>query len=236
VRLRADSPGVVAPKRNQRAGILALALASALGAPGCALLRKPAPPVQSTATEPDPSVYRRADADRLKLLEHEIERLRADLRVAEETLVAVESGIRGAQTRAEAVSMLAEARIEVGRAAKRAPWRADAVAEAQDKLAEADRQLGAGHIGSAIFFVSRASRIAATLVGEADLVKKAPVTRYVKGSRVNLRSEPNTESPVLAVLPPELPVFPEGHDGEWVLVRTVSGNVGWVHATLLQAP
>jgi hypothetical protein len=226
----------VARKRNQRVGILALALASALWAPGCALLGKPEPPVQEASGEPDASVYRRADADRLMLLEHEIERLRADLRVAEETLVAVESGIRGAQTRAEAVSMLAEARIEVGRAAKRAPWRADSVTEAEAKLEEADRQLAANHIGSAIFFVSRASRIAATLVGEADLVSKAPVTRYVKGSRVNLRSGPNTESPVLAVLPPELPVFPESDAGEWVLVRTVSGKVGWVHATLLQAP
>jgi hypothetical protein len=170
----------------------------------------------------------------MKLLELEIERLRADLRSAEEALVAVESGMRGGQTRAEAVSRLAEARIEVDRAARRAPWRGDAVAEARAKLDEAERELEAGHIGAAVFFVSRASRIAATLVEEAALVEKTPTTRYVNGARVNLRAEPTTESAVVAVLPSELPVFPEADAGEWVLVRTVSGKVGWVHARLLR--
>ena len=219
------------PKR-----IVLLAAAAGILASGCALRGAPRPPPEAELARPeaDLGVYRRADADRMKLLELEIDRLQADLRAAEQALVAVESGMRGGQTRAEAVSMLAEARIEVDRAAMRAPWRAEAVAEARSKLDEADRELGAGHIGSAVFFVSRASRIAATLLAEADLVGKTPTTRYVKGGRVNLRAEPNTESPVVAVLPVELPVFPETDTGEWVLVRTVSGKVGWVHASLLR--
>lgn len=193
----------------------------------------PPPPEPAPVVSPDPSVYRRADADRMRLLELEVDRLQADLRLAEQALVAVESGLRGGQTRAEAVSVLAEARIEVDRAAKRAPWRAESVVEARAKLDEADRELAAGHIGSAVFFVSRASRIAATLLAEAELVGTTPTTRYVKGARVNLRAEPTTESPVVAVLPVQLPVFPEADTGEWVLVRTVSGKVGWVHASLL---
>ena len=85
----------------RRRGLLA-ALLLGLLAGACATAPKEEPPAPAAApSEPDPSVYRRADADRLKLLEHEIERLRADLRAAEETLVAVESGLRGAQTRAE---------------------------------------------------------------------------------------------------------------------------------------
>ena len=221
----------------RRLGLRAALLAAALAA-GCAKPppAPPPPPAVVAPSGPDPSVYRRADADRLKLLESEIERLRADLRAAEETLVAVESGLRGAQTRAEVVSRLAEARIEVDRAARSSPWRPDAVAEARQKLDEADRQLAEGHVGSAIFFVSRASRIAATLRAEADFVSKAPVIRKVGGSRVNLRAEPDTSSDVLAVLPAALPVFPESELGEWVLVRTVGGKVGWIHASLLSAP
>lgn len=215
---------------------LALAAAALVLSPGCALRSgQKAPPPQAGPLEPDASVYRRADADRMKLLELELDRLRADMRAAEEALLAVESGMRGAQSRAEAVSMLAEARIEVDRAAKRAPWRSEVVAEARAKLDEADRELGAGHIGSAVFFVSRASRIAGTLLAEAELVGNTPTTRYVGGARVNLRAEPNTESPVVAVLAVELPVFPEADAGEWVLVRTVSGKVGWVHASLLRS-
>jgi hypothetical protein len=219
----------VHPKR-----ILVLALAAATLGAGCAHAPEPPAEPPSERAEADAAVYRRADADRMKLLELEIERLQADLRAAEQALVAVESGMRGGQTRAEAVSMLAEARIEVDRAGKRAPWRADVVAEAGGKLDEAERELAAGHIGSAVFFVSRASRMAATLLAEAELASKTPTTRYVKGDRVNLRAEPTTESQVVAVLPMELPVFPEADTNEWVLVRTVSGKVGWVHASLLR--
>jgi hypothetical protein len=213
---------------------LALALAAGLWQAACA---HPAPPPAPAPhpSEPSPEVYRRAEEARVKLLEHEIERLNADVAAAEETLVSVESGLRGSQTRTEAVSMLAEARIEVDRAEKRAPWRADAAAEAQEKLEEADRQIAQNHIGSAIFFISRASRIAKNLLAEADLVRKTPGTRFVRSDRVNLRAAPDAGSEVLAVLRAELPVFAEGDEGEWVLVRTVRGDVGWVHASLLRA-
>ena len=191
-------------------------------------------PLPAAPPPPAAEVYRRADADRAAVLEREVERLRADLRAAEETLLAVESGMRGTQRRAEAVSALAEARIQVDRAAQRAPWRRDVAAEARAKLREADRQLAAGHIGSAIFFGSRASRIAATLSAEADLVAAEPNAHAVRGERVNLRAEPNQTSAVLAVLSPRLPVFVEGREGDWALVRTVSGEVGFVRSDLLR--
>jgi hypothetical protein len=223
--------------RSPRCGLLAAVLAGALAGSGCAHRAPPSEqPAPAPAAAADPSVYRRADADRLKLLEAEVERLRADLHAAEQTLVAIESGLRDSQTRAEVVSQLAEARIQVDRGGKRAPWRADSVAEARQKLDEAERQLAEGHVGSAIFFVSRASRVAATLQAEADLVARAPLTRSIRASRVNLRAEPGTDSPVLAVLPADLPVFPEAEHGEWVLIRTVSGKVGWVHTSLLGEP
>jgi Bacterial SH3 domain len=231
-----EPKAVRSPSCARRRTLLAAALAGLLSGSGCARLEPPPEPPPAPAAAPDPSIYRRADADRLKLLEAEVERLRADLRNAEETLMAVESGLREAQTRAEVVSQLAEARIQVDRAAKRAPWRAEAVAEARQKLDEADRQLADGHVGSAIFFVSRASRVAATLQAEADRVASAPLARSIAGSRVNLRAEPDIDSEVLEVLQAELPVFPESELGEWVLIRTVSGKVGWVHASLLAKP
>jgi hypothetical protein len=201
----------------------------------CAHAPPPPPPEPAPATPvADAGVYRRADADRLKLLELEIERLRADLRAAEETLLEVESGLRGAQTRAQAVSRLAEARIAIDRAAERAPWRADAVAEARHELDEADRQLAAGHVSTAVFMVSRAARIAQTLLAESALVAEVDSTRYVRAARVNLRSEPTVDAAVVSVLPKELPVFPEAESGEWLLVRTVTGKVGWVHGPLLR--
>jgi SH3-like domain-containing protein len=41
---------------------------------------------------------------------------------------------------------------------------------------------------------------------------------------------------VIDKLPKSTPVFPESKHQSWTLVRTPSGQVGWVHASLLRAP
>jgi prefoldin subunit 5 len=159
--------------------------------------------------------------------------LRADLRQAEEAMVAIESGLRGFRTRADAVSSLAEGRIAVERASQSVPWRPAEVREAHAKLEEAERQLEAGHSGSAVFFASRARRIAETLSEEADQVARHASTRFVRARRVNVRAGPSTDAQVIGVLSKPTPVFLERREGDWVLVRTTAGPVGWMHGSLL---
>ena len=184
--------------------------------------------------EPGPEVYRRADADRVRLLERENDRLRADVNDAEASLVELESGLRDTHTRAEAVSSIAEARIQVDRAAKQVPWRSDLVSEARQKLDEADRQLGDGRVAAAIFFASRASRITANVLAEGQRTEHNPSTQYVRSARANLRAEPSPDAKVVSVLPSGFPIFPEESRGEWLLVRTPSGQVGWINASLVR--
>jgi SH3-like domain-containing protein len=205
----------------------------ALGLPACALELPswhgaPAEP-QDTA-ELELASYR----ERSAYLEREVERLQQDLRQAEASLVAIESGLRGAHTRADAVSAIAEARISVERAAKQAPWRRAESAEALDKLAEAERQLASGRAASAVFFATRASRIAEALLAEVRQLERHPAARFVAAPRVNLRAGPSTDAPVLEVLHESTPVLPEREEGEWMLVHTLRGPVGWIHAALLR--
>jgi len=181
----------------------------------------------------DDDVYRRAETERAARLAREVEELRGDLRQAEEALVAAESGLRGSYTRADAISRLAEARIRVARARNAAPWRGSQIAEAQEKLEDAERQVAAGHYGAGLFLVYRAERISDALEDEARRVYATPGARFVRSGRVNLRSGPSTDETVLSVLTLGTPVFPETDDSPWVLVRTASGEVGWVHATLI---
>lgn len=183
----------------------------------------------------DVAIYRRAEVDRAAHLEGEVGRLREDLRQAEEALVLAESGLRGSHSRADAVSSLAEARIEIERAAILTPWRWDAIDEARGKLREADSQIQEGHFGAALFFVYRSTRISELLEREARMVRDRPGTRYVRVRRAHLRRGPSTSDPVVGVLTEGTPVFPEREREGWTLVRVSSGSVGWVHQSLLRA-
>jgi hypothetical protein len=230
---------ICGPRRRRGAAFAGIAagLVPLLIFSGCAALdRRSRPAVTDETVDPEnmTEIYARAGIDRAAQLELEVERLRADLREAEEAMVAIESGLRGVHGRADAVSTLAESRIAVERAARNFPWLSERVLEAQQKIEEAERQFQAGHTGSAVFFASRARRIAAALNAEAKRVASVPGTRFIDGQRVNLRAGPSAEDRVLHVLVGGTPVFPERQDGDWVLVLTPSGQRGWVHGSLLR--
>lgn len=209
-----------------------LALGCSLLALGCSHGAQPGPMLPRARSQ-DEAVYRAAQDDRTAHLEREVARLKADLAQAEEAMVTIESGLRGQHTRADAVSSVADARIAVDRAAQAAPWREQDIDEARAKLGEAERQLRTGHSGSALFFASRAARIAEELNAEAAQVSRLPGARFIDANRANLRSGPSTRDEVVSVLSQATPVFPERSEGSWLLVRTPTGPVGWVHDSVL---
>jgi hypothetical protein len=228
--------------RPGRRGALAASLAAALALSGCASLdpwfhaSEDEDPATGVAAR-DAAIYRDAQADRIRTLERENARLRRDVEEAEDAMVAIESGLRGAQTRADVVSALAEARIAAERARAVAAWRERELGDIADKLAEAERQFQAGNPGSAMFFASRARRSADSLSEQARQLGTGPHgTLRVVPPRVNLRSGPSTSDPVLRVLTAATPVVPQRTQGEWMLVRTLDGAAGWLHASLLEAP
>lgn len=227
------SGGLRAPLRV--AGLCAMGLLTACmsPAPRPVPVSVPEPHSEAVCIE-HAEVYEKADEQRTELFEREIVRLRADLFQAEQSIVTIESGLKGSLTRADAVSAVAEARIAVDRAADDAPWRSAEIQGARAKVQEADRQLQEGRIGSAIFFASRSQRVAADLIDEARRVAQADNVRFVSGRRVNLRKGPSTDQRVLSVLLRGEPVFAEREETSWILVRTPAGEVGWVHTPLLR--
>jgi uncharacterized protein YgiM (DUF1202 family) len=178
-------------------------------------------------------LFRKAETDRAEQLELEIQRLQADLETAESALVEVESGLSASNGRADAVSSLAVTRIQVERAASRAPWRADEIAGARQKLEEAERQVDEGRFGAALFFVYRARRVAEGVLDEVEQILGSGKARMIKATRVNLRSGPSTGQRVLAVLPSGTPVIPQASEGDWTLVQVTGGPAGWIHRSLL---
>lgn len=195
----------------------------------------PAPePSEADTDAVDLAVYERAQAERNEFFEREVERLRADLRQAEESIVWLESGLRDAHSRADAVSAVAEAHIGLERVRRSVPWRAERAGEAHRKLDEARRQLEADHVGATIFFASRAQRIVDSLGAEAAQVALWRERRAVRSERVNLRAGPSESHRIVDVLARATPVYPERTLGGWTLVRTPDGRVGWVFSALLE--
>ncbi len=178
---------------------------------------------------------RNASAATIGQLQGEIRRLSSDLEQAEKALITAESSLTGVHTRAQAVRALAEARNEIEEAVIRSPWRRKEADVATRKLEEADRQLEAGHIGASILFASRVRRIASDLSEEARAVRTGKKAKQIGARRVRLRSTASSKGKLVEVLPPHMPVFPEEVHGKWVLVRTLSGRVGWVPTTALEA-
>jgi hypothetical protein len=211
-----------------------------LGLRGPALLATCALLCACSALRPEPEVrvvYQQAETraalERIERLELELERLRADLKAAETALITAESGLKGVHTRADAVSALAEARIQLERAASSTPWRKGELDGAQTKLEEADRQVQLGHFGAAIFFASRAKRVSDALIHESQTAHNSKNTRWIQATRVNMRAGPSTRHGIVAVLLRNTPVFQERIVGDWALVRTPSGHVGWVSRSFL---
>jgi Bacterial SH3 domain len=189
----------------------------------------PAPEVKDTASD----ARVRRDQDRIRALEREVERLKADLNRAENTLVSVESGLRAGHTRADAVSALAEAHIQLNKATRLAPWRTDAIKEAGEKLDLARQNIDSGRFGAAVFFVYRANRIIEELQYESEMIKEHEGVFFINAAQVNIREGPSTDHTILSVLTSGTPVIQVERKDKWVLVRTTAGLVGWVHVSLL---
>lgn len=178
-------------------------------------------------------LIRRAEIEHVHTLEREVARLKMDLVRAENTLIAVESKLRSGYSRATAVSALAEAQIQLNKASRVAPWRLETIGEARDKLDIAQKHIDEEYFGAAVFFVYRANRIVEDLNYEANIVDNSAQAMFINRPKVNLRSGPSTSEDIVKILVQGTPVVREKQKGEWFLVRTLTGTVGWVHRSLL---
>ena len=178
---------------------------------------------------------RRADRARMERLEGDVRRLSTDLQQAERALIAVESKLIGAHTRAQAVRAHAETLSQLEVAAGKAPWLDEETRQARQKLSDADKHIRQSHYGAAILFASRAKRIASDIAAQAEAVRKAQNVSRVRVAVAVVRARPERRSSVVVKLTRGTPVFPEKEEGGWVLVRTPRGQIGWMAGSLLES-
>jgi hypothetical protein len=157
----------VKPDTTQRAEILGR-LATAEGRSAADLARlyaKSAPPPPSPAPSPSADKAPHRDKDNVDLgprlrrseeerrrLEERVSLLQRELEVTETEVVRTKARLQGIETKADASSAIAEARILMGRldARDRAT-----LARCQELLAKAERQLNDNNFGAAVFFARK---------------------------------------------------------------------------------
>ena len=215
---------------QSRLSLFAIAL---LAIAGVACQLPPTFPTGAEVADSPADLERQALEQQIEQLNRTVRRLRRDLTEAEQALVSAESGLSQNVTRADAVSVLAESRILVQRARALAPWRTVVLGEAEAKLEAADLQIREEHFGAAVFFCGRAERLARGLIEEGRATEDFENVSWITGERVNLRSGPSTDHPVVAVLTSQTPVFRQRRARQWALVRTPRGELGWVFESLL---
>jgi len=169
----AAAKDLTAEKSVRAQGLGELAAAEAHCATTLARLSAPAP---TTAKAP-PAEVERVNARAKKLeedsrrLEERIALLLHDLEVTETEIIRTKARLKGIETKAEASSAIAEARILMGRLDAKA--NAAILSMCEDSLAKAEKQLQQENYGAALFFAMKAQD-AATKAHESPDRRASP--------------------------------------------------------------
>ena len=164
------------PEKSARAqGLGELAVAEAHCAVMLTRLATPAP--DRTAKAP-PAEVERANTRVRKLeednkrLEERIALLLHDLDVTETEIIRTKARLKGIETKAEASSAIAEARILMGRLDAKA--NAATLSMCEDSLAKAEKQLQQENYGAALFFAMKAQDAATKAQESPDSHRPSP--------------------------------------------------------------
>ena len=169
-------------------------------------------------------------------LREELTATRADLEMVERQFISIERRLTGDETKASAVSAIAEAQLLLERMSQDSTGLTDpqAMAEARAKLRSADELVTKGNYNAAAYYATRTLRILnrserrlSASISEADAV-------VVQVKSANVREGPASTFRVVAQLPYGTVVVALEHRNEWFLVRMPGGRSGWIHGALVR--
>jgi outer membrane murein-binding lipoprotein Lpp/uncharacterized protein YgiM (DUF1202 family) len=176
---------------------------------------------------------RRSEAEEHRL-EERVALLQRNLEMTETELIRTKARLKGSETKADASSAIAEARVLMRRALD-ARGRSASLNLCQEKLDRAEKLLALDNYGAALFFASQAQDLLGALHREPEEPEQAAPrqTYVVAASSANLRAEPSASSKIVARLVRGTSVEAQAMRGEWMRVNA-QGAVGWVLAKLLK--
>lgn len=182
-------------------------------------------------------------AEELVALEESNASLELELASALEELLRAQASLRNVQSRAFAVSRIAEVGVQL-KAAQRLddPALTARIERAAEFLARADQTLGENNIGGAAYLADRAGELMRQARTVAEIRRKEPreVMPIVPPrpmevqAQANLRSAASSESPRVAGVEIGALVEAVARQGEWFQVVTATGTKAWIHRALVR--
>jgi hypothetical protein len=150
-------------------------------------------------------------------------------------------------SKAEAVSCLAEAEIEIASIAKpdAEEEKPPVFSQVNDLLAQSRSALDKNDYQNACSLATRALSLGRKLHLQSTLVAPAKTSTYASFleplqlqtvKRSNLRARPGSHSRILTTLDAGVPVNASGYRGNWIKVTAGRDQAGWIHHTLLTVP
>jgi hypothetical protein len=195
-----------------------------------------AAPVRTDETRLLKEKLQKAEGDQRKL-EERVAVLQRTLEVTETEVVRAKAKLKGIETKAEASSAIAEARILMRRLQEE-KGRSDSLNMSQDRLDSAVEQLQNGDYSLAAFYALQAQEILeqvrrgvrVTTDPERAAVKKQYV---VQATSANIRKTPSRRAELLGTVPNGAVLEALTLRNEWVKVKH-EGLEGWVLRSLLE--
>lgn len=237
----ASSPG--ADKRRQAETLARVTIAEAQCSAAIARAGQQQSTVAATQSQEAEKLtvrLRKSEEDQRKA-EEKAAGLQRELDLAETEVIRTKARLKGIETKAEASSAIAEARILTRRLGDEKGRAAD-LARCQQALAKAEDLLKQDNYGAAIFFAQKAQEIALKTRegGEsrppslAEVEQPAPQRSYrVKAASANIRKGPSTSETVVGKAPKGAALEASVVRGDWVKV-TYGELTGWVYRSLLE--
>lgn len=179
----------------------------------------------------------------LTALEEAKATLELELKSALEELVRSQTSVRNVQSRAFAVSRIAEVRVELQSLKKRQdPALTDRLHRASVFLDHADRALEEENVGGAAYLAERASELLRQVrtIAEiresspTELIPLVPARKLVALAVANLRKAPSSDSEKLGAVEPGTELRAIARRGEWFQVEVEGKDPAWVHRRLVR--
>jgi hypothetical protein len=173
--------------------------------------------------------------------EERFEALRLEMDRSLDEVLASKASLRGVNSRALAISRIAEVRVQMqGAGARSSPEVAARLRGADALLARADQALSDGNFGGAAYLADRAgemvrqartmAQVTARHGGEtAGLIPIVPPRTIEVAVNANLRSGPDASRPRVGRASPGTKLKAVGRLGEWLEVETAGGETVWIH-------